>query len=188
MEDWGFLDPANNVDIFCLHFVAFPLLDGVVQRARNTWNHHKIRTEKNQTPHQLWISGLVMLAQSEQSRGQVHQAWSNRFFFNFFKSYCYLENSLFCNMERRLKLLVVYIQFCMLHDVILFYFLGCCRWCNGQFCGRRLFCIQHPSRTSSGFAKPIEFSGLWTIDYSHWSFTSRFAQFCRFLLSCSTFF
>jgi len=72
MEEWGILDPMNDVDIFCLHFVGFPLLQSVVQRARQTWNHHKIRTEKNQTPHQLWISGLVMLAHAEQELGEQY--------------------------------------------------------------------------------------------------------------------
>ena len=65
MEWKGILVHDSDVDLFVLHFVAFPLLLAALERCKNSWNHHKIRTEKEMTPFQLYIMGLSNLAQAE---------------------------------------------------------------------------------------------------------------------------
>jgi len=65
METIGILEHDNDIDIFCLHFVAFPLIEAALVRCQYMWNNHKMRTEREMTPNQLFISGLTQLAQEE---------------------------------------------------------------------------------------------------------------------------
>ena len=65
MEWKGLLMHDSDLDLFVLHFVSFRLIENSVERARQSWNHHKVRTEKHMTPHQLYVMGLTNLAQQE---------------------------------------------------------------------------------------------------------------------------
>ena len=59
MEAEGILDPLNEVDLYCLHFVFIPRINSSLESFREGWNNHSISTENNRTPSQLFISGLI---------------------------------------------------------------------------------------------------------------------------------
>ena len=58
LEDIGELDVNCPVDISALHFVFKPIIQHHLDSFRQGWAHHSLRTERNRTPQQLWISGL----------------------------------------------------------------------------------------------------------------------------------
>ena len=58
IEDAGILDPNSEVDLFALHFVFLPEVQQQLNIFKEGWDHHKMRTEHNRTPTQLWILGL----------------------------------------------------------------------------------------------------------------------------------
>ena len=51
----GLLDPENDVDIFCLHYVAEIVIQAAAVRFQRLWNDHKIRTEGHKSPNQIFI-------------------------------------------------------------------------------------------------------------------------------------
>ena len=59
LEDNDLLDPDNEVDLYCIHYVYLPCLNTILQRFRAGWNSHKITTECEYTPHQLYIQGMM---------------------------------------------------------------------------------------------------------------------------------
>lgn len=59
MEDEGLLDPVDEVDLFALHFVFLPRINQQLESFRAAYCRHKLRTEHNRTPLQLWTQGLV---------------------------------------------------------------------------------------------------------------------------------
>lgn len=56
----NYLDPDNDVHMWCLHLVYLPMINKHLETWKAAWIHHPIRTEKNKSPMQLWISGLHM--------------------------------------------------------------------------------------------------------------------------------
>lgn len=63
LEDNNLLDPTSELDLFCLHYTFLPRINAVLDIFQNTWNNHKIRTEKNKTPLQLFIMGMQCVSQ-----------------------------------------------------------------------------------------------------------------------------
>ena len=59
MEDTEILNPDNDNDLFCLHFIYTPLINQALQLFKRSWNSHKLSTEGNLTPHQLYIKGML---------------------------------------------------------------------------------------------------------------------------------
>lgn len=51
------LDTLNDVDMFCLHYVYLPRLQKCLQDFQESWNNHKLSTEGNMTPYQLFAEG-----------------------------------------------------------------------------------------------------------------------------------
>ncbi|XP_039599028.1 uncharacterized protein LOC120521524 [Polypterus senegalus] len=60
MEDLRILNPDNNVHIACLHLVYLNEINKRLELFRNGWNMHRIRTEGNRTPEQIWSDGLLI--------------------------------------------------------------------------------------------------------------------------------
>ena len=58
LEEANLLNPDNVVDLYALHFVFMPMIQGHLDTFREAWCSHPIRTEHNRTPHQLWILGM----------------------------------------------------------------------------------------------------------------------------------
>ena len=59
MEDEGLLDPVDEVDLFSLHLVFVPRINQQLQSFKAAYCRHKLRTEHNHTPLQLWTRGIL---------------------------------------------------------------------------------------------------------------------------------
>lgn len=59
LETEGLLDPLDDIDLFCLHKVFIPRVNNSLLEFKYQFNNHPIRTEHNQTPQQLFTSGIL---------------------------------------------------------------------------------------------------------------------------------
>jgi hypothetical protein len=50
-------DPDDEIDRFSLIFIYHPLIQRSLRQFTRIWNHHKLRTEHNRTPVQLYADG-----------------------------------------------------------------------------------------------------------------------------------
>ncbi|XP_064640699.1 uncharacterized protein LOC135495746 [Lineus longissimus] len=62
LERDGFLDPMNDTDLFCLHFVFIPRINQILEMYRNAHNNHAVSTEGNRTPVQLFYANQHLTA------------------------------------------------------------------------------------------------------------------------------
>ena len=53
LQDNETLDPLNNLDIFCLHWVYMPIINRTLEEFCESWNNHPLSSEHNLTPNQL---------------------------------------------------------------------------------------------------------------------------------------
>ena len=53
LEDTSLLDPANEKDIYSLHYVYTCRIQHQLDIFRESYSHHKLRSESNMTPYQL---------------------------------------------------------------------------------------------------------------------------------------
>ena len=58
LEDIGMLHCDDPHDLYALHFVFLAVIQKQLDRFREGWANHCLRTEGNRTPQQLWILGL----------------------------------------------------------------------------------------------------------------------------------
>lgn len=58
-EDQQILNPEDDIHRFSLHTVYLPEIQRQLGVFRQAWNNHRIRTENNRTPNQLWIQGML---------------------------------------------------------------------------------------------------------------------------------
>jgi len=58
LEDAAFLDPLDESDLFCLHYVFIPRIKYQLQQFLRAWNRHPLRTEGNRTPLSIWTEGI----------------------------------------------------------------------------------------------------------------------------------
>jgi len=58
LEIDGVLDPLNEADLYCIHFIFLPRINQALLEFQESWNNHAISTEGNKTPYQLLIEGL----------------------------------------------------------------------------------------------------------------------------------
>lgn len=63
LEDAGLLNPNDDRDLFSLHYCVIPLLNKQLCEFRNSWKHHPLSSERNKTPHQLWVLGMCQVAE-----------------------------------------------------------------------------------------------------------------------------
>lgn len=57
-EESGILDHDNEVDLLALHIVYVDEIQDQLDKFKNGWNHHRMRTCHNRTPMQQWVLGL----------------------------------------------------------------------------------------------------------------------------------
>lgn len=69
LESENMLDPLNEVDIFCLHFVFVPRINKHLADFQGSWNCHPLSTEGNMSPRQLFVEGL-----SQMDNASIQQA------------------------------------------------------------------------------------------------------------------
>ena len=92
LETEGALDPINEVDIFCLHYIFIPRINKSLADFQGSWNHHPLSTEGNLSPLQLYTEGLAAVEpilshdpstsdsiSSVPDSGEVVEVPSNRF-------------------------------------------------------------------------------------------------------------
>ncbi|XP_028412583.1 uncharacterized protein LOC114535478 [Dendronephthya gigantea] len=65
LESSGLLNPDSELDLFCLHYVYLPRISHSLRNFVNGWNAHPMSTENNLSPNQLWIRGLLEIANSD---------------------------------------------------------------------------------------------------------------------------
>lgn len=59
------LDVNCPLDLYALHVVFTPIIQTHLDMFSEGWAHHKLRTERNRTPKQLWILGLQTCADED---------------------------------------------------------------------------------------------------------------------------
>ena len=59
LEAQGLLDPDDDCDLFVLHCVFLPAINHHLSTFAKAWNQHPVRTERNWSPHKIWINGMV---------------------------------------------------------------------------------------------------------------------------------
>lgn len=50
------MDPLNDAHLFTLHYVFIPRIQWALDEFQQQYNHHRLQTEHNLTPYQLFIA------------------------------------------------------------------------------------------------------------------------------------
>lgn len=58
MESTGILNTDDPVHLFTLHLIFIPRINKALDEFKEAFNHHKVRTEQNCSPYQMWINGM----------------------------------------------------------------------------------------------------------------------------------
>ena len=64
LESDGLLDPLNETDLYCLHFIFLPRVNKCLIEFCESWNQHKLSSEGNLSPCQLFFEGTNYIAQN----------------------------------------------------------------------------------------------------------------------------
>lgn len=64
LESDGILNVECEMHLLALHYVFIPKINHSLSNFQRTWNNHPLRTEKNQTPLQLWTEGFYKSLES----------------------------------------------------------------------------------------------------------------------------
>ena len=64
MEDQGIINIDSVTDIYCLHTVFLEKIQQHLDLFRSGWCCHRMRSEHNKTPNQMWIEGMNALARN----------------------------------------------------------------------------------------------------------------------------
>ncbi|KAK7162423.1 hypothetical protein R3I93_006657 [Phoxinus phoxinus] len=59
LESEGKIYSTNEMHLWALHYVYIPRINRDLQLFIRQWNHHKLRTERYMSPHQLFIRGCL---------------------------------------------------------------------------------------------------------------------------------
>lgn len=59
LEDCGLLCPNDEVDLFALHYAFLPHINANLDTFCSAYNRHRLRTEGNHSPLQLWLEGML---------------------------------------------------------------------------------------------------------------------------------
>lgn len=59
LEDCGLLCPNDEVDLFSLHYAFLPCINANLEIFHQAYNRHRLRTEGNHSPLQLWLQGML---------------------------------------------------------------------------------------------------------------------------------
>ena len=62
LEHDGSLNPLNETDMFCLHYVFESRINRAINEFAVAWNNHKLSTEGNRSPNQLFMTGMLALS------------------------------------------------------------------------------------------------------------------------------
>lgn len=59
LEESGLLSPSDEIDLFSLHYAFLPRINNHLEIFCQAYNRHRIRTERNHSPMQLWLQGML---------------------------------------------------------------------------------------------------------------------------------
>ena len=68
------LDPLNEVDLYCLHYVFLPRINKAIHEFQESWNYHTLSTEGNKSPYQLFLEGMQHEANTSNLLQQLDSA------------------------------------------------------------------------------------------------------------------
>ena len=71
MEDCGLLDTLNDTQLFALHYIYLPRINLSLHEFRLQYNHHPLRTVRNQSPFQIFHEGVLQFSSHSGSRGII---------------------------------------------------------------------------------------------------------------------
>ncbi|MEQ2227233.1 hypothetical protein ILYODFUR_035697 [Ilyodon furcidens] len=74
LEEEGLIDLSNAVHLFCVSYVFIPQLQKELQVFEESGNSHPLRTERNLTPNQLWMIGMLQEPVSEPDLTEIQHA------------------------------------------------------------------------------------------------------------------
>lgn len=64
LEEQQLLNPNDKKHLYALHYIFGPHINRALDEFKESWNHHCIRTANHKSPHQLFVSGLIILRHS----------------------------------------------------------------------------------------------------------------------------
>lgn len=64
LEQNNLLNPITEEHLFALHYVFLPRINRALKQFQAAWNDHGVRTERGQTPNQLFTAGALRLRHS----------------------------------------------------------------------------------------------------------------------------
>ena len=59
LEAQELLDPDSDPDLFVLHCVFLRVINHHLSVFVKAWNCHPLRTERNWSPHKIWVNGMI---------------------------------------------------------------------------------------------------------------------------------
>ncbi|XP_071488102.1 uncharacterized protein [Diadema antillarum] len=80
LEDEGVLDPSDDIHRYSLHEVYLESINQRLSTFQQAWNHHRVRTEGNRTPEQIWRDGMLECSLDNAAVGRVFNegSWEER--------------------------------------------------------------------------------------------------------------
>ena len=69
LEENQLLCPSDDIDLFSLHYVFLPRINDHLELFRQAYSRHRLRTEGNHSPLQLWINGMLATSDYSASSG-----------------------------------------------------------------------------------------------------------------------
>ncbi|XP_068723738.1 uncharacterized protein [Montipora capricornis] len=58
MESTGILNTDNPIHVFTLHLIFIPRINKALDEFCEAFNHHKVRTQGNWSPYEMWANGM----------------------------------------------------------------------------------------------------------------------------------
>ena len=59
MESTGLLNVDDPPRLFALHLIFLPRINKTLEEFLEGFNHHEVRTERNWSPNQMWLNGML---------------------------------------------------------------------------------------------------------------------------------
>lgn len=64
LEDEGACDITQDMHLCAMRITFLPVINARMNEFRRAWNSHRLRTERNRSPEQLWTQGMLPNANS----------------------------------------------------------------------------------------------------------------------------
>ena len=75
LENQSILNPLNEMDMFCLHYIFLPRINASLHSFQLAWNNHPLSTENNRSPIQIYTCDSIGTSLFQESDNSIqHQA------------------------------------------------------------------------------------------------------------------